>query len=146
VLGITGLITYVNTRAVSQASTTVIADQVALTHLEQLISQLKDAETGQRGYIITGNPEYLDPYESALHRLAQAFQQVRQSTAGNPQQQQQLDRLHPLIAEKLSVLKLTIALRQRQGFAAAAQVVQTDRGKHLMDQIRQIVLEMELRL
>jgi PAS domain S-box-containing protein len=120
----------------SQAQTDAVIDQ-----FDALLSSLKDAETGQRGYIITGNPAYLEPYQASLgvfpHRLAD----LRRLTADNPAQQQRLDALMPLIAAKLANLKETIGVREAHGFAAARAAVMVQSGKQLMDDIRELVAQ-----
>src|SRR5712675_3188724 len=64
---------------------------IVLEQLDAVLSNLVDAETGQRGYIITGEVSYLEPYNNALSRILQDFQQLRELTADNPVQQHSLD-------------------------------------------------------
>jgi len=113
-----------------------------LSKLTDLLSALQDAETGQRGYLVTGEDRYLEPYRRALPRVDSIFKEIKDLTADNPAQQQRLERMHPLIAEKLAELKETIDLRKEKGFEQARQVVVTDRGKKAMDDIRGISGEM----
>jgi methyl-accepting chemotaxis protein len=111
------------------------------TQLEfaRMLSQMKDAETGQRGFVITGNPSYLEPYQSALGEIQKAFGALRVLTADNPVQQQHLTAMQPLIDRKLAELKHVIDFRRTGGFDAAAKEVNNNLGKDLMDQIRAIV-------
>lgn len=109
--------------------------------LADLRSDMKDAETGQRGYLITGNETYLEPYRLALTNIATALGEVRMLTADNPQQQQRWTALEPIITAKLDELKETIDLRRTKGFEPAAAVVATDRGKAAMDRIRALIAE-----
>jgi methyl-accepting chemotaxis protein len=102
---------------------------------------LKDAETGQRGYIITGVDSYLEPYQSALAAIKSTVENVRKLTADNPNQQRRLAALSPLIDAKLAELKQTIDLRRSEGFDAATKVVLSNVGKTAMDQIRGLVAE-----
>ncbi len=111
--------------------------------LEELNSQLKNAETGQRGYIITGEKRYLEPYNAAIKVLEQEIKALRLLTVDNPNQQRRLDALEPLLDSKLAELRDTINLRQNQGFTASLQVVLTARGKQLMDDIQRVVVQME---
>ena len=104
-----------------------------------LVSDLKDAETGQRGFVITGDESYLEPYTAALPQIQTALDAVRTLTADNPDQQQRWQQVKPLIDAKLAELKKTIDLRRSQGFDAAAAVVTDNEGKTLMDQIRVIL-------
>lgn len=117
--------------------------QEVIEQLDGILSSLKDAETGQRGYLITGREEYLEPYRTALPTFEQAVGRVRQLTADNPEQQRRLDALEPLIQQRLAALKAGITLRQERGFESATQWTQTNQGKELMDQVRRAVAEMK---
>ncbi|MEU8817599.1 CHASE3 domain-containing protein [Actinoplanes sp. NPDC048796] len=115
-----------------------------LARIEAISSSLKDAETGQRGFLITGKRDYLAPYEAARGDLATEQQTLRTMTADNPAQQQRLDALAPLVQSKLDELKETIDLRAGAGgFRAALQVVLTDKGKAVMDDIRTVLSAMD---
>jgi methyl-accepting chemotaxis protein len=109
--------------------------------LTDLLSELKDAETGQRGYVITGDPAYLEPYQAALGEIKSTQQRVRELTADNPDQQRRLTALAPLIDAKLAELNQTIELRRSAGFEPAAKVVSTNAGKAAMDRIRALITE-----
>ncbi|MBW4580891.1 MAG: response regulator [Tildeniella nuda ZEHNDER 1965/U140] len=111
--------------------------------LKDLLSQLKSAETGQRGYLLTGKDEYLQPYNAAIDTLDGKLRGLRKLTADNPMQQSKLDALEPLVNAKMAELNQTIELRQQRGFEAAQKVVLTDRGKQFMDDIRKVLAEME---
>jgi PAS domain S-box-containing protein len=113
-----------------------IQNRIVMMKMGDLMSSLKDMETGQRGFIITGRPEYLEPYRVGLDALQTQLADLRRLTADNPRQQQYLTAITPLVEDKLAELKETIALRQAQGFPAAREVVMTDSGKKIMDQIR----------
>ena len=111
------------------------------TELADLLSELKDAETGQRGYLITGDDSYLAPYQSALGAIKATLDDVRKLTSDNPDQQRRLAAISPVIDAKLAELKQTIDLRRTEGLDAAAKVVVTNAGKTDMDQIRALVAE-----
>jgi methyl-accepting chemotaxis protein len=136
--------------AVSYDSTTKLIDSaewVRHTHevingLDEVLSSMKDAETGQRGYIITGETRYLEPYRGAHDEIDQKLKSLRELTSDNPHQQQRLTDLGPLIAGKFTEMQSIIDLRNGKGFTPAAQEVLTDKGKNLMDSIRKLVGEM----
>jgi methyl-accepting chemotaxis protein len=109
--------------------------------LADLLSQLKDAETGQRGFLLTGSEAYLEPYETALRAIRGTLADAIKLTADNAHQQHRLTSLTPLIDSKLAELKETIDLRRTQGFDAAVKVVLTNAGKAIMDQIRGIIAD-----
>jgi CHASE3 domain sensor protein len=111
------------------------------TELADLLSELKDAETGQRGYLLTGEESYLEPYKGALTTIETTFDDVKKLTLDNPDQQRRLAAIGALIESKLAELKQTIDLRRTQGFDAALKVVLTNEGKTYMDQMRNFVAE-----
>ncbi|HLJ49309.1 MAG TPA: CHASE3 domain-containing protein [Bryobacteraceae bacterium] len=133
---VVGLLSFMNTTRLTTTAVWVTHTHQVLEAKENILSLLKDAETGQRGYLITGEPRYLEPYNNASSSLAQAIAKLRELTADNPAQQQRIAALDPLVSSKLGELKQTIDLRTNQGFEAARKVVLTDQGKQVMDNIR----------
>ena len=113
-----------------------------INHLQGLIGALTDAETGQRGYLITGDSTYLEPYRAGRIAADSHLVALRPLVAGRVNQDRRFDSLERLERAKSAELEESIALR-RQGGAAAARFVRTDRGKQLMDSARSIVAEME---
>ena len=138
-LVVIALVSYRNAKLLIENDAWVAHSHQVRTELADLLSEMKDAETGQRGFIITGQDSYLEPYQSALTAIPRTFDDVRKLTADNPEQQRRLAALSPLIDAKLAELKQTIDLRRTQGFDAAAKVVVTNLGKTTMDQARTIV-------
>lgn len=110
-----------------------------LENLQTLATQLDDAETGQRGFLITGQADYLEPYNKSVSQIHQTIQELDRLAASRPQLHQELTRLEPLVAQKLSELQETINLREQKGFQVAQAVVLTNKGKQIMDQIRVVV-------
>ena len=128
----------------------LISNNRALTHTQEVLaavqttlSIMQDAETGQRGYLITGLDDYLAPYESVQSRITAQVDLLRRLTADNPTQQAHLPALQTHITAKLDELAATIRLRRTGDFAAAKAVVQTGRGKTEMDAIRAALAEMQ---
>ena len=143
ILVINAGITYHNIQKAIATSNWVSHTNEVLAALEGTLSTLKDAETGQRGYLITGRENFLQPYNTATKSVNDRVQQVKKLTVDNPIQQQQIDILEPKIAEKFNYLNQTIALRRQKGFAAAQQIVLSERGKQEMDEIRVLVAQMK---
>ena len=142
-LMVIGMLAYSNTRKLITTAGWVTHTHQVLETKEQILSLLKDAETGQRGFLSTGEQRYLDPYNHATASLTGAIDKIRQLTSDNPVQQQRISVLEPLVASKMEELKQTIDLRSGSGFEAARQVVLTDRGKQVMDGIRGKLSEIE---
>jgi len=113
-----------------------------LTELEATLSTLKDAETGQRGYLLTGEERYLEPYHSAIARINKQVVELQQLTADNNRQQKRIGDLKIAIDSKLAELQETINLRRQQNLEAALREVKSGRGKQIMGDIRQQIAAM----
>jgi signal transduction histidine kinase/CHASE3 domain sensor protein/FixJ family two-component response regulator len=109
-------------------------DQV-ITTADELGFAVRDAESGQRGYLLAGQTDYLAPYRDAIGRVAALQDELLRLTADDPSQQERLHNLAPLLQRKLEELAQTVALRRDVGLDAALAVVQTNLGLHLMEQI-----------
>lgn len=104
--------------------------------LADLLSLLKDAETGQRGYVITGDDTFLEPYTKAVGKIDESFEEVRTLLGKNPEQARRLDELRGHMRAKLDELKATIELRRTAGFDATQKRVGAGDGKRAMDDVR----------
>jgi signal transduction histidine kinase/CHASE3 domain sensor protein/ActR/RegA family two-component response regulator len=102
----------------------------------ELSRTLVDAESGQRGYVITGREEYLRSYREALRRSDANRADVRSALATDPVLAQRSDSLDRLVGRKLDELAVTITVRRTDGPAAATKLVEADDGRILMDDIR----------
>jgi signal transduction histidine kinase len=140
---IIGVITYGGIMQTRDAGAWVEHTHVTIDRTRATLSDLKDAETGQRGFILTGDEAYLEPYTAALTALAADTSALRLLTADNPLQQRRLDELAPLVTARLAELDYSIDLRRTQGLPAAVARLSTDRGKQIMDSIRAHVASME---
>ena len=111
--------------------------------LEAGFADLMEAETGVRGYVITGDTSYLAPYRFARATLSSRLRGLRALTADNPVQQRRLDSLDALVATRLERFQWTVETRRTGGPAAAGRAVIGGRGKELMQQVRGLVRQME---
>lgn len=102
-------------------------------------SAIKDAETSQRGYLLTGRVYYLEPYYATIGQIDSLLARLVTLGQGVPWLEQQTALLIPVAREKVAELRRTVAAAQRDGIAAALAEVQTDAGKVYMDQIRTII-------
>jgi signal transduction histidine kinase len=100
---------------------------------------LREAETGQRGFLLTGDQAYLAPYNGSRDQVVLLQGELRRLTADNPAQQENLRALGPLVERKMDELAQTIQLRRDKGFDAALRAVQTNAGLELDGQIRDVV-------
>jgi signal transduction histidine kinase len=110
--------------------------------LNRVQATASDAETGQRGYLLTGRPSYLEPYEAARRELPAEIDELASETADNPAQRKALGSLRSSTADKMSELQKTIDLRSTGHSDDALAEVESDRGKELMAAIRQAIADM----
>ena len=123
--------------AENQSQRWVTHSYQVLLELRGLLTDLTDAETGERGFLITGELQYLEPYTAALTTIQQRLDGLKRLTADNVRQQARLATIEPLITSMLAELQRTIDLRRHVGFDAAATAVCSHRYKEWMDQLRQ---------
>jgi PAS domain S-box-containing protein len=124
------------------------AHAVARTHeivnaLDDVLSTMKDAETGQRGYLITGDRGYLEPYENALATVEGKLAALKELARNNERLQSRIPGLETLIRAKTEELKAAVARRKTEGFEAAQKEVLTHLGKKRMDAIRVYIADMQ---
>src|SRR5487761_697975 len=108
ILLVIGVVSYRNMVAFSNSVEWVTHSLQVRDKLGELLTKLTDAETGQRGYVITGEERFLEPYRGASQAVSQEMNDLRKLTADNPSQQQRLDALGPLITDKFDELQETI--------------------------------------
>jgi CheY-like chemotaxis protein/CHASE3 domain sensor protein len=133
---ISGIIAYRNIEVLRINNEKIRHTHAVLIAIDELLSTTQDAETGQRGYLLTGNDRYLEPYQGAVAAVASRVEAVAALTKDNPTQQANLGQLERHIDAKLAELEETINLRRSKGAQAALDLVTTDRGKVEMDEIR----------
>jgi PAS domain S-box-containing protein len=111
--------------------------------LNDVLAHLQDAETGQRGYLLTGQEPYLAPYVRGVAALARDVAALRQLAGLDAAQQGRLATLDSLVVAKLAELNQTIELRRQRGLATTLPIVTSDRGRQLMDSVRRVLEELE---
>lgn len=111
---------------------------------EARLSRLvQEAETGQRGYLLTGEPSYLDPFTAARRELSAAEAELRALTGDNPEQQARLDQLRPIIAGKIAELTQTVDRMQAGDQAGALATARANAGRDLMGRIRTAIADFD---
>jgi len=113
-----------------------------IQNLEMVLSTLKDGETGQRGYLLTGKENFLEPYNGSEEKAEKGVQLVKFQTSDNPEQQQSCEQLQGYMLQRRLILeKLITARRANQ----TTDIASLEEGKKNMDQIRVLVKTMEER-
>lgn len=129
-----------STASVLEASRWVQHTRETIERLDGLLLALVDAETGRRGYALTGNEDHLVPYRDAAARMATRSAELRQLTADNPAQQRRLEALEPHMKARLAILDAAVAAQRASGGQLGAQG--NDGGKAEMDAVRAGIAEM----
>ncbi|MFC4350346.1 CHASE3 domain-containing protein [Fodinicurvata halophila] len=140
-----GLVLYAVEREFSQVEESraeVAESNRVIFEIQRLFSTMQDAEVGQRGYIITGNPEFLEPYERAVSRINGNLLTVSGLVEDREQQMIHFNLLHSLVQDKLDYMEHTIVIRRDRGQEPATNVIRQKRGKQLMDSIRLVIQKM----
>ncbi|MBD2682251.1 MULTISPECIES: GAF domain-containing protein [Nostoc] len=143
ILVVIAAVSYQNTKVFNNNRSIIKNINKKINSLEKLLSQTKDAETGQRSYILTEKEIYLKGYQEALANVHIEITKLKNLTAGQPKEQKQIATLESLVTAKLTQLKQTISLRQNQGFQAALRGLVTNDGQNLMNDIHKTVHEIE---
>ncbi|HYL78104.1 MAG TPA: PAS domain S-box protein [Bryobacteraceae bacterium] len=121
-----------------RASTDALRTQQILISMQRLLSTTLDAETGQRGFLLTGDERYLAPYYSAIQAVSSERATLKGLMTRPRDEPGEIARLSKLVDQKLEELHTTIEVRRIEGFQAALDTVLSDRGKQIMDEIRDI--------
>jgi two-component sensor histidine kinase/CHASE3 domain sensor protein len=121
----------------------VMHSHSVIESLESIFTHLQGAETGQRGYLLTGEFRYLEPFSAALTNLDQEMTAFRNLVQDDPFQQKRMAELSQLISQEIDKLNKTILLRKKGGSSSIYQIVRTDFGKNVMDDIRRLIHDME---
>jgi signal transduction histidine kinase len=114
-----------------------------LENLQAVNLALVSIESSSRGFVLSGEESYLEPFRAGLLRAKQLKAIIRELTLDNPEQQRQLSALEGLVAQKIQHVESTVGLRRAQGFEAASDAVRTGRGEQIMDEFQAVLHQME---
>jgi signal transduction histidine kinase len=143
ILVVNAALAYLNVYQLRETYVRVKHTHQVLLALETLLAQVIDAETGQRGYMITHVPSYLEPYQSARQSLNRQFETLEKLTLDDPVQTANLGELKEQVRWRMDLLEEAIRRRQEGGLDEARDVILRGEGKIAMDGVRAIVRRME---
>ncbi len=141
-LVVNGLVSEWNINRLVENEHRVADTQKMLTTLEEVLSTVTEAETAERGFLITDDQQYLRSYESAIVRIYETLDRLTRLTA-ETRQQELIAALRERVDVRLAELKRAIAARKAGGFDAARQSVSTNHGRQLMLEMRRLVAELK---
>ena len=144
VLAVIAVVSYRSIDGFQQHANLVEQTRHVLLGIEEALSLLKDAETSQRGYILTSQERYLEPLEAARKKIPEELNTLRALTRDNPRQRFHLEHLRTLVTQKLTEIDEVIHVHdENPASSAAAELVRTGTGKTIMDQIRAVTAQMK---
>src|SRR6476469_5204514 len=131
-----GVLTFDGIRSAREARDSVAETHRVIETAQETLQDLINAETGQRGFLLTNDDRYLAPYRAALLALRSDTSILRRLTGSDPQQREKLDTLSERIGNKFAELAETIRLERLGKYDSALAVVRSDSGQNTMDDIR----------
>jgi len=137
------LISEVNVERLVRNERRVTDTQRVLTTLEAVLSSVTQAETAERGFLITDNADYLKTYESAVDRTEQTLESLRRLLGSDSHNRERIAALRQRVEARFDELRRAIAAQRTEGFGAARLSVSTNRGRQLMNEMRELVNEMQ---
>ncbi|MBZ5648669.1 MAG: CHASE3 domain-containing protein [Acidobacteriia bacterium] len=126
-----------------QSQQWVTHTQEVVANLENLLSELNDAESARRGFILFGGERELDPYYLAVRSIPEKIKELQDLAVDDPHQQQRLASLEPLVRRRLAVLAESINLKRTRRPSASRQIELTDKGRRLTNRIAATIKNME---
>ncbi|MGU3496247.1 response regulator [Xanthobacteraceae bacterium A53D] len=133
---VSGMVAYLNLQSLRAGTEKVTQTHEVIIALQRVLSSTLDAETGQRGFVLSNDESYLQPYSRALAALPGRLDAIAELTKDDPLLRPRVEILKQHVDAKLAELAQTIEIRRTQGLQAALAAVQSDRGKLEMDAIR----------
>lgn len=133
------LVTYAALRSVVRSEQSVSHTRQVLSELASVQSSVRDAESSQRGYILTGSNSYLSELQASIEATKRHKENVRHLTADNPSQQSRLDKLDAVVATRLGRLNEGIGVYQSQGSGAVGQFIATGIGHAQMQAVNSAI-------
>lgn len=127
---------YADWRAYRNAARQRDEGQLFIRQTNNLLSSVTDAESGQRGYLLTGDRKFLAPYEKGLSEIPRELDDLSKTAKTPPRRAAEVARIRSLVNEKLAELQRTIEVRDLQGDEAALAIVRSGEGRLTMDEVR----------
>lgn len=140
-LGI-GFVAYRSSTEFIASSTQVVHSREVRGSLQRILSLVEEIETGQRGYIITGENSFLEPYQRATDKIQERLAHAKTLSAHEPELRSQIDTLSSLVLSRIAFAAESIELRRSRGFAAARDLLLSGKGQLDMERIRTLIVEL----
>ncbi len=143
IIGIVNIISYQNTEKLFARERQLEYSYEVIQKVRDVLTTLQNAEKARRSYIITGNKSYEETYNTAIQTIEAKLTDAQRATTNNPTQQQRLNIIKPLIAQKVSLLKQSVDFYKRDKSNTAIQLALTDKSITIQNKIWQLISEIE---
>ena len=137
-----GFFAYRSTNSLNEAISWEKHTQEVLLELDEILYLIIDAEASGRGFVLTNDESFLEPYKRTAATLDVNIKHLQTLVADNPNQTENLTKLEKIAGEKLDFMKRTVEIRRAQGLARAVEEISISRGMNLTDEIRRLIVEM----
>jgi signal transduction histidine kinase len=137
-LAVIGAVAYASVNRFAETTDRAEQTHVVLRTLTEVLSTLTGAETGARGFVITGDARYLEPYHDAEAEVVARLRSLS-TLIDDDSQRTRLEHLMPIVSRRFALLRESVQLRAKGGFDDAAAAAGTGQGRAVMDSIRSIV-------
>jgi PAS domain S-box-containing protein len=137
------LVSYRAVALLARNNQSVVHSFRVMNELETTLSLAKDAESSYRGYVLTSDASYLQPYYQAESEISSHIDAIADLTHANPEQHSRVPDLRQLVHEKMQIARNVIGLQQSGQHAAAVAMINSHAGKEKMGQIRQLIADMK---
>src|SRR3569833_3267000 len=140
ILLVVSLVSYITLLGLLQSNRAVVHSDQVIEKLEKVLSVMKDAETGQRGYLLTGHTDYLEPYNGAYRKALKLTNDLMRVTDDDDQQHKNVNVIRGVLSHRLDILRRLVEKKQRGEQITAADL---DSGKAAMDELRRVIARAE---
>jgi len=140
ILLVIGLVSYFTLQNLLKSNRSVAHSGQVMQKLEKVLSVMKDAETGQRGYLLSGREVYLEPYNGANHEAGQLTGELTRLTADNRRQQNNILAIRRILSQRLDIIQRLVEKKQRGEVIVPTDL---DAGKAAMDELRHAIAKAE---
>jgi signal transduction histidine kinase len=137
-----GMLSYRSTVRDEEDRGWVTHTHLVIERLQAVLIDIIQAETSQRGYMLTGQEKYFEPYQGSIDQVDRDIEEVRRLTSDNPRQQKAVSGLKPLVEARLALLVERMEIRKRSGLIGGAEAAANGNTEELMNEIRDRISQM----
>lgn len=140
---ISAVLSYRSVNIIAENNRSINNTLQTINLIKDLKTELLAAENSQRGFLLTSDEQYLEPYHQTLHIIDDLLNQLNDATEGSPSQRRRFEELYSHVLDKINELQMIVGLTGEDRYREAINKVRTDEGIRLMQLITGLIAEME---